>query len=67
MAREPDLELKKAFTELQEQMVDTTQKLKLADLQIKSLHKMKQRSELTTKEVTSLPKETNVYQSVGRM
>ena len=33
----PDMELKKDFMELQSKMVDTKQKLKMADLQIESL------------------------------
>ena len=37
MAREPDEELRKAFSQLHEKMIDTTQKLKLADLQIEKL------------------------------
>ena len=67
MARAPDEELKKAFSELHEKMVDTSQKLKLADVQIESLRRTKQRAELTSKEVTSLPPNTKTYESVGRM
>ena len=32
--RGPDMELKKAFTELQTKMVDSKQKMRLADLQV---------------------------------
>jgi hypothetical protein len=32
--RGPDLELKKAFTELQTKMIDSKQKMRLADLQV---------------------------------
>ena len=67
MARQPDEELKKAFSELQEKMIDTSQKLKLADVQIESLRRTKQRAELTTKEITLLPPNTKTYESVGRM
>lgn len=67
MARQPDEELKKAFAELQEKMIDTSQKLKLADVQIDSLKRTKQRADLTTKEITSLPPNTKTYESVGRM
>ncbi|XP_033207368.1 prefoldin subunit 1 [Belonocnema kinseyi] len=67
MARQPDEELKKAFLELQEKMIDTSQKLKLADVQIDSLKRTKQRADLTTKEITSLPPNTKTYESVGRM
>ncbi|XP_015124264.1 prefoldin subunit 1 [Diachasma alloeum] len=67
MARVPDEELKKAFAELQEKMVDTTQKLRLADIQIESLKRMKQHAELTIKEIVTLPNTTKTYESVGRM
>ncbi|XP_035228360.1 prefoldin subunit 1-like [Stegodyphus dumicola] len=62
-----DLELKKAFQELQAKVLDTTQKLKLADLQIDSLTKAIQHSELTQKELKSLPENTPMYSGVGRM
>lgn len=67
MARLPDEELKKAFGELQDKMVDTTQKLRLADIQIDSLKRTKQHAELTIKEIATLPNTTKTYESVGRM
>lgn len=67
MAREPDEELRKAFSQLHEKVIDTTQKLKLADLQIDKLKRTKQRAELTVKEITSYPKNTKAYESIGRM
>ncbi|XP_076169332.1 prefoldin subunit 1 [Ptiloglossa arizonensis] len=67
MAREPDEELRKAFSQLHEKMIDTTQKLKLADIQIEKLRRSKQRAELTVKEITSYPENTKTYESVGRM
>lgn len=67
MAREPDEELRKAFSQLHEKMIDTTQKLKLADLQIDKLKRSKQFAELTMKEITSYSKNTKTYESVGRM
>ncbi|OAD60066.1 Prefoldin subunit 1 [Eufriesea mexicana] len=67
MAKESDEELIKAFSQLHEKMFDTTQKLKLADLQIDKLKRSKQLAELTMKEVTSYPKNTKTYESVGRM
>ncbi|KAK3915343.1 Prefoldin subunit 1 [Frankliniella fusca] len=67
MAQTVDLELKKAFAELQLKMTDTAQKLKLADLQIEGLKKSKIFSELTIQELKSLPPNTNMYESVGRM
>lgn len=67
MARVPDQELKQAFSKLQEKMIDTSQKLKLADIQIDKLRRTKQRAELTTKEISCLPENTRIYESVGRM
>ena len=91
----PDLELKKAFMELQSKMVDTKQKLKMADLQIENLKRtithsgisvfntpsiiqiplisfcirfsIVSISGLTEHEIGTLPDETRVYESVGRM
>ncbi|XP_018321747.1 prefoldin subunit 1 [Agrilus planipennis] len=62
-----DMELKKAFAELQEKAIDTTQKLKLADLQIESLKRMKQHSILTEREISTLDNDTKTFESVGRM
>ncbi|GFS46018.1 prefoldin subunit 1 [Trichonephila inaurata madagascariensis] len=62
-----DLELKKAFQELQAKVLDTTQKLKLADLQIDSLSKTIQHAQLTQQEIKSYPSDTNMYNGVGRM
>ncbi|XP_076302308.1 LOW QUALITY PROTEIN: prefoldin subunit 1-like [Lasioglossum baleicum] len=67
MARESDEELIKAFSQLHDKVFDTTQKLKLADLQIDKLKRSKQLAELTMKEVTSYPENTKTYESVGRM
>lgn len=47
--------------------MDTLHKLKLADVQIESLKRTKQRAELTTKEIVLLPPSTRTYESVGRM
>ncbi len=38
MASAPDMELKKAFTELQMKMVDSKQKIKFTDMQVLSTH-----------------------------
>ncbi|XP_012269356.2 prefoldin subunit 1 [Athalia rosae] len=67
MAKAQDQELRKAFTELQQKIIDTTQKLRLADVQIESLKRTKQHADLTVKEVASLPPNTKTYESVGRM
>lgn len=67
MSKVLDEELKQAFSKLHEKMVDTKQKLKLADIQIDKLRRTKQRAELTTKEISCFPEDTRIYESVGRM
>merc|ERR1712071_319827 len=62
-----DLELKKAFGELQQKMVDTSQKLKLADMQIETHKRSMTHAQLTEKEIIQLPLEVNTYESLGRM
>ncbi|XP_016122236.1 prefoldin subunit 1-like [Sinocyclocheilus grahami] len=56
-----------AFAELQAKMVDTQQKVKLADLQIEQLSRMKKHANLTHAEITSLPDSTRMYEGAGRM
>lgn len=63
----PDMELKKAFMELQAKLVENRQKMKLADMQIENLKRTITHSELTEAEIKALPQETRVYESVGRM
>ena len=48
-------------------MVDNKQKMKMADLQIENFKRSITHSELTASELKSLPKETRLYESVGRM
>lgn len=62
-----DLELKKAFQELQVKMVSTTQQLRVSDLQIDQLKRQITHAHLVSKEIGSLPKETRTYEGVGRM
>eukprot|EP00088_Acartia_fossae_P012245 TRINITY_DN16309_c0_g1_i1.p1 TRINITY_DN16309_c0_g1~~TRINITY_DN16309_c0_g1_i1.p1 ORF type:complete len:135 (-),score=39.63 TRINITY_DN16309_c0_g1_i1:245-613(-) len=63
----PDLELKKAFTELQMKMIESKQKIKLNDLQIENLKRQMTHAALTKSEIESLPSGTKVYESSGRM
>ncbi|XP_051018968.1 prefoldin subunit 1 [Acomys russatus] len=67
MAASFDLELKKAFTELQAKVIDTQQKMKLADIQTDQLNRTKKHAYLTDKEIMALVGETNMYEGVGRM
>ncbi|EFA01203.1 prefoldin subunit 1 [Tribolium castaneum] len=62
-----DMELKKAFAELQEKQIDTAQKLRIADLQIETLKRNKQHASFTEREISSLEEGTKTYESVGRM
>ncbi|XP_051960413.1 prefoldin subunit 1 [Xyrauchen texanus] len=67
MAAPVDLELKKAFSELQAKMIDTQQKVKLADLQIEQLSRVKKHANLTNAEITALPNSTRMFEGAGRM
>ncbi|XP_041864295.1 prefoldin subunit 1 isoform X2 [Melanotaenia boesemani] len=67
MAAPVDLELKKAFSELQVKMIDTQQKVKLADLQIDQLTRVQKHAKLTHTEIATLPDNTRLYEGVGRM
>lgn len=61
-----DLELKKAFSDLQRKMINTKQKLTLKDMQIGQITRVKQENENTLKEFDKLSEDTVVYESVGR-
>uniref|UniRef100_U3K456 Prefoldin subunit 1 n=1 Tax=Ficedula albicollis TaxID=59894 RepID=U3K456_FICAL len=63
----PSLGRSKAFSELQAKVMDTQQKVKLADLQIEQLTKTKKHAHLTDTEVMMLVDETRMYEGVGRM
>eukprot|EP00088_Acartia_fossae_P018657 TRINITY_DN2077_c0_g1_i1.p1 TRINITY_DN2077_c0_g1~~TRINITY_DN2077_c0_g1_i1.p1 ORF type:complete len:124 (-),score=27.29 TRINITY_DN2077_c0_g1_i1:187-558(-) len=67
MASAPDMELKKAFAELQMKMVETKQKIKLTDMQADSFKRQIAHAMLTDQEIGALPEGTKVYESVGRM
>ena len=61
------MELHKAFMELQSKMLDAKQKMKMADMQIENLKRSITHTELTSGELRSLPENTRLYESVGRM
>ena len=48
-------------------MIETSQKLKLADMQIETFKRSMTHAQLTDKEISQLPSETKMYESVGRM
>ncbi|KAJ7392179.1 Prefoldin subunit 1 [Desmophyllum pertusum] len=67
MATAFDQELRKAFQELQGKMIETTQRVKLAEGQIMQLRRNIAHAKLTDQELASLPADTHTYESVGRM
>ncbi|CAM1312877.1 PFDN1 (predicted) [Pycnogonum litorale] len=62
-----DMELKKAFQDLQKKMIDTAQSIKMADIQIDGSKRTIQHSNLTHAEVATLPEGTRTYEGIGRM
>ncbi|XP_066147820.1 prefoldin subunit 1 [Euwallacea fornicatus] len=62
-----DLELKKAFSELQEKKIETEQKLRISAIQIEALKRAKQHALITEREISALEPSTRTYESVGRM
>ncbi|XP_037073415.1 prefoldin subunit 1-like [Pollicipes pollicipes] len=66
-SREPDMELKKAFMELQQKMQNTNQSIRLSDMQIETLKRQIMHAQLTDKEIQAVPDETRVYDGIGRM
>ena len=48
-------------------MVETSQKLKLADIQIESHKRSMTHAQLTEKEIGQLPADIKTYESLGRM
>lgn len=62
-----DEELKKAFSELQLKRMETTQLVAVSEGQRQALQRSITRAHLTTHEITELPADTRLYQSIGRM
>ncbi|CAH7105030.1 Pfdn1 [Phodopus roborovskii] len=58
------MNLKSAFTELQAKVIDTQQKVKLADIQIEQLNRTKKHAHLTDTEIMTLVDETNMYEGI---
>ncbi|EDO46608.1 predicted protein, partial [Nematostella vectensis] len=56
-----------AFQELQLKVIDTTQRVKVAEAQIEQLKRTNQHAKLTDQELSTLPLDTNTYEAVGRM
>uniref|UniRef100_T1IU19 Prefoldin subunit 1 n=1 Tax=Strigamia maritima TaxID=126957 RepID=T1IU19_STRMM len=62
-----DMELKRAFQELQTKTIESTQKIKIADIQVEGLRRSIQHSKLTDQEISTLPADVRTYEGVGRM
>ncbi|XP_075256318.1 prefoldin subunit 1-like [Convolutriloba macropyga] len=62
-----DPELRKAFNELQMKVVDTQNKLTLADQQIAELQQKTKRKEVAQKQLEIFPTETKMYFGCGKM
>ncbi|RLW03073.1 hypothetical protein DV515_00007017 [Chloebia gouldiae] len=62
----PALSPGQAFTELQAKVMDTQQKVKLADLQIEQLTKTKKHAHLTDTEVMMLVDETRILSGCAK-
>merc|ERR1712142_802309 len=67
MATQPDMELKKAFAELQTKMVTSSQQIKMSELQIEQLKRQIKHSQLVEQELAQVPATTRCYEGVGRM
>ncbi|XP_065357573.1 prefoldin subunit 1 [Calliphora vicina] len=62
-----DMELKKAFTEMQINKIETTKKINMIDMKCDMVKTGKQKYQLTEKGTSDLTQDTRVYLSVGRM
>ncbi|BFF93434.1 prefoldin subunit 1 [Drosophila madeirensis] len=62
-----DIQLKKAFTEMQINKLETTKKINMIDMKCDMVKTGKHKYLLTEKGTSNLDNDTRVYQSVGRM
>ncbi len=62
-----DLELKKAFEEMQVKMVQTKSQMKLITTQTDALKRQIQHSKLTEAEIGALADDVRMYEGIGRM
>ena len=61
------LQRKKPACTVRRAFVDAKQKMKMADLQVENFKWSITHTDLTGAEIKSLPEETRLYESVGRM
>ena len=62
-----DEEIRKALSDHQVKVIESVQKINMAESQIENLQRVINYSELTSEELKTLPDGVNVYESVGRM
>lgn len=62
-----DMELKKAFQELQSRMASTKQQLNISDAQIEQLKKQIIHSKFLQRELATYPEDVVAYEGIGRM
>ncbi|XP_053624586.1 prefoldin subunit 1-like [Plodia interpunctella] len=67
MSKPVDLELKKAFFELQVKMIEANKQMKDIDAKLNALMRYLQHAGITQREISTLPTGTKTYESVGRM
>lgn len=67
MAKAVDLELRKAFVQLQAKMVESSQKIQIIEGQMQGINRVRMHVEITQQEINSLSPTTKTYESVGRM
>jgi prefoldin subunit 1 len=62
-----DLELKKAFEDLQIKMITTRNQMKVITTQVEQLKRQTQHSKLTEAEIKNLETKVPMYEGIGRM
>ncbi|XP_075991161.1 prefoldin subunit 1 [Anticarsia gemmatalis] len=66
MPKPLDLELRKAFMELQVKMVETSEKIQSIDLEVDMTRRAMQHVDVTRRELLLLPADTKTYEAIGR-
>lgn len=67
MSKPVDLELKKAFLELQVKMIETSKKINEIDTEKSALNRLLEQVQLNSLGMASVTEGTKTYESVGRM
>ena len=62
-----DLELKKAFEDLQVKMLTTRNQMKVITAQVEQLKRQIQHSKLTDAEIMQMAEDVRLYEGIGRM